>query len=178
MDVTIDCVCPPKGDGQTRHPNGDTVTLRETLDFRSSVTARNAIVILKSEDPDCTAADILALLTETYLLVGVESWTLTDAKGVRLDVDKANVRAALLSHPDQAMLVGDAADELYSAAVIGPLVAKASKSSPPTPISDSTPATTGSSPTSPTRSKRSSITTIPTAVTEPTSPSLAGASSS
>ena len=178
MDVTIPCICPPKADGQARHPDGDTITLREHLDFRAAVTARNSIVLLKQDDPEATSADILALLTETELLVGISAWTITDAKGVRLEVTRTNIREVLLSHADEAMIAGDAADELYTASVLLPLLAKASTFSPPMPIADSTSATTTSSRTNPTRSKRSSITTIPTGATETTSPSLAGASSS
>ena len=59
--VKIECVCPPKAGGEKRHPDGDTVTLRERLDFRAAVTVRNAIVVLKQDDPDCGAAEILAV---------------------------------------------------------------------------------------------------------------------
>lgn len=174
----IDCICPPKADGEPRHPGGDTVALRERLDFRSALTARNAFLVLKAEDPDATTADVLAVLTETYLLLGVESWTAVDAKGKPVPVSKAAIREMLFSHPEAAMVVGDEADSLYAEAVINPLVARASTSSLGTPTPASTSATTTTSPTPPKPSKRSSTTTSRTADIVPISGSRAGDSSS
>ena len=176
--VAVTCLCPPKATGEARHPAGDEITLRERLDFRAALTARNTMVLLKEEDPDVSSAEILAALTETYLVLGIESWSLVDAKGKPLPVSKAAIREVLLTKPDIAMEVGDAADALYSAAVILPLLARAQKSLPPTPINGSTSAKTPSLPKRPKPSKRSSITTIPTAATVTTSPSPAGDSSS
>lgn len=176
--VTIECLCPPKAAGEVRHPQGDTVTLRERLDFRAAVTARNTIVFLKSEDPDASAAEILAALTETYLLLGIESWSLLDAKGKPLPPSKAAIREYLLARPEIAMRVGDAADELYSEAVVLPLLARAQNFSPPTPTNGPTSAPKGSSPKPPKPSKPSSTTTTPTGGTVPTSLSPAGDSSS
>jgi len=176
--VNIECLCPPNAAGEVRHPAGDEITLRERLDFRASLTARNTMVLLKEEDPDVSSAEILAALTETYLVLGIESWSLVDAKGKPVPASKAAIRALLLEKPNIAMEIGDAADALYSAAVILPLLARARNSSPPTPTNGSTSVTTPSLPKPPKRSRRSSITTIPTAATAPTSPSPAGASSS
>lgn len=160
--ATIECVCPPKPDGSVRHPNGDTVNLRETLDFRSALTARNTVILIKQEDPDASAAEILASLTEVYLLVGVKSWTLTDARGKAIEPNRTTIREFIAEHPQEAMEVGDAADMLYSEAVITPLVARASSSSPPTPIAASTSVTNGRSPGPRKRPKPSLITTSPT----------------
>jgi hypothetical protein len=176
--ATIDCICPPKGDGETRHPDGDTVSLRERLDFRQALTARNAFLVLKAEDPDASTAEVLAVLTETYLLLGIESWTVQDARGKPVPVSKAAIRELLLTHPDQAMVVGDEADTLYSEAVISPLVARASNSSPTTPTAVSTSATSGPSPRRPRRSKPSSTTSSRTAGIVSISPSPDGDSSS
>lgn len=176
--VAIECICPPRADGSPRHPAGDTVTLRERLDFRAALTARNTMILTKTEDPDAGTAEILAALTETYLLVGVESWSLVDAKGKAVEVTKANIRECLLSHPNVAMTVGNAADELYSESVILPLVALAQTFSPPTPTIGSTSATKPSSAKRPRPSKPSSITPFPTDATATTSPLPAGASSS
>lgn len=178
MDTTIPCVCPPRADGAVRHPDGDTVTLRERLDFRAALTARNTMVLLKTEDPDASAAEVLAVLTETYLLLGITGWSLVDAKNKPVEVSRAAIRDLLAEHPDEAMTLGDAADGLYSEAVILPLLARAQTSSPPTPISASTSAQTESSPKRPKPSKPSSTTTTPTAVTATTSPLRAGVSSS
>jgi hypothetical protein len=176
--VTIECICPPRADGSPRHPAGDTVTLRERLDFRAALTARNTMVLLKTEDPDASTAEILAALTETYLLVGIEAWSVTDAKGKPVEPTKAAIREMLLSRPDTAMTVGNAADELYSAAVILPLVALAQNSSPPTPTNGSTSAPKPSSAKRPRPSKQSSITPFPTAATATTSASPDGDSNS
>ena len=173
--ATIECVCPPKADGTPRHVT-DEVTLREKLDFRGALVARNEVAVLKSEDSDAGVAEILAVLTETYLLQGIESWTLTDEKGKPLAVTKASVRALMAEHPDAAMTIGDEADGLYTQAVIAPLLARASTSSPPTPITGSTSATTGSSPTPPKRPKRSSTFTTQTDGIERMSASPAGGS--
>lgn len=178
MDVQIDCLCPPNARGETRHPDGDTVTLRERLDFRAALTARNTMVLVKQEDPDASPADILAALTEVYLLIGITGWTLVDAKNRPVEVSRATIREHLLSNPDVAMVVGDAADEMYSAAVILPLMARANNSSPPTPIEGSTSATKPSTPRSRKPSSPSSITTIPTDATATTSLPPAGGSSS
>jgi hypothetical protein len=176
--ASIDCICPPTADGGTRHPAGDTVTLRERLDFRSGLTARNAFLVAKAEDPDISTAEVLAVLTETYLLVGIESWTITDARGRPLPVSRAAVRAMIDEHPDAATVIGDEADGLYTEAVVGPLVARAQTSSPAMPTAGSTSATNGSPPTRPKRSRRSSTTTTPTAAIVPISRSRAGDSSS
>ncbi len=172
--ATIPCVCPPKSDGSSRHPNGDRVTLRERLDFRSGLAARNTVIVIKQEDPEAGAAEILAGLTEIYLLVGIESWTLQDAKGKPLDVNRATVRQLMADHPDEAMTIGDEADGLYSEAVIAPLVARALRSSSTTQTTDSMSATTGSVPVPLKRSKRSSTTTTQTDGTERMSALRAG----
>ena len=176
--MNIECICPPRADGEPRHPAGDTVTLRERLDFRAALTARNTMILLKTEDPDAGTAEILAALTETYLLVGVESWSLVDAKGKPVEVSKAAIRECLLSHPDVAMTVGNAADELYSASVILPLVALARTSSPPTPTTESTSPPRRSSAKRPRPSRPSSITPFRTDVTVTTSALPVGVSSS
>lgn len=178
MATTIRCVCPPKTDGQARHPNGDTVTFRERLPFRDALAARNTVILIKQDDPDADAATILAALTEVYLLVGIESWTLTDAKGKPVPVSRQAVRDLMAEHVDESMELGDAADALYSEAVIVPLVNRAATYSPPTPINASTSPTNGSRPAPRKRSKPSSITTTPTGGTERMSASPGGGYSS
>ncbi len=171
----IDCVCPPRADGTARHPNGDTVTLREKLDFRSGVQARKSLVILKQEDPDADLADILAGLSELYVLVGIESWTLQDQRGKPVEVNRGTVRAFMADHPSEAMDVAEEADELYSAGVIEDLLKLAAKSSQPTQTDDSTSVTPPSSPTPRKPSKRSLTTSSLTDGTATTSASPVGA---
>ena len=176
MTVDIECVCPPTAAGDTRHPGGDRVELREKLDFRAALTARNAIALAKEDDPDISSAEILAVLTETYLTLGIRSWTLVDDKGKKVEPNKANIRAFIEANPDVAMEVGDEADGLYSAAVILPLVARARKSSQPSPTDASTSRTTGSGQKRPRPSKPSSTSTTRTVGTGTTSPLLGGVS--
>lgn len=177
MRVDIACICPPKADGEPRHA-ADTVTLRETLDFRSAAACRNAISLLYQDDPDASIADVLAVLSETYLLGGVEAWSLIGPDGKPMPVSKPLIRSVLLARTDVAMEVADAAHDIYNEAVLLPLLRKASMSSPPSPTDDSTSPRTGSTDEAPTPSKRSSTTTTPMDDTEPTFASLVGVSSS
>ncbi len=174
--AVIECVCPPKADGTPRHPDGDTVTLRPRLDFRSALMARNTVILLKQDDDQVSVADILAALTEVYLLVGIESWTLVDSHNKPKPVTKQIIRNVIDAHPDEAMVIGDEADSLYSEAVITPLVARASTFLPPTPIDASTSATSGQSPAPRKRSKPSLTTTTQTGGTERMSASHGGVS--
>ena len=172
--ATIECVCPPKADGSPRHPNGDTVTLRERLSYVAAMTVRNDLGVLKNEDPDSSVGETLAVLSQSFALVGVESWTLTDEKGKPLPVTRANIRAFLDDNIDAGLVVANEAHERYYDKVIGPLVRTASTSSLPTPISGSTSARNGSVPAPRKRSKPSSTTTTPTDGTMPMSASPGG----
>jgi hypothetical protein len=175
--VTIDCVCPPKDDA-VRHSEGDTVGLRDKLGFRDATAIRNGLLVLRSEDPDADVAEIAAVRTEGYSLHGVESWSITDAKGKPLPVDRGAIRRVLLSDPSAAWAVGEAADTLYSDAVTAPLVKRAQGSSPPTSDDAPTSPTTDGSDESPTPSKLSLTSITPTDATAKTSRSRAGGSRS
>lgn len=172
MDVSIDCLCAGR-----KHEKGDTVSLTDRLDFRTAIAIRNTVAVLYAEEPDADIADVMAVLTDAYLTRGIRAWTIRDKDGKPLPPSRANIRSVLMANQEAAETVGDAADELYQAAVMLPLLRKASASSPPTPTSDSTSPTTTSSTTSPKRSKRSSTSTSLTVVTEATSSSLDGGSS-
>jgi hypothetical protein len=175
MNVTVPCLCPPNAVGEARHPDGDTITLRDRLDFRSAATVRNRLAVATEER--LIEGEILAVLVETYVLLGITAWSVVDEKGKPVPPSRENITDRLLVDFDAATMVGNAADELYTAAVILPVLARASTSSPPMPIAASTSAPSEATPTPPKRSKRSSTTTIPTAVTATTSPLRAGASS-
>jgi hypothetical protein len=177
VDVAIDCACPPKADGTLRHES-DTVTLRETLDFRSVTAIRHGIGFLENDGTNAYTAEILAVLTEGYVLYGIEAWTLADERGKPLPVSRSAIRERILSNVDTASVVGDAADNLYGEKVLLPLLARASKSSPPTPMAPSTSAPTASPDSRPKPSKRSSITSSPTGAIAVTSMSLVGVSNS
>jgi hypothetical protein len=174
--ATIECICPPKADGAPRHAS-DEVRLREKLDFRSARAARLAIVFAKQEDDDIGVAELQAILTESYLLFGIESWTVADEKGRKTEPTRAAIRALMEEHPDAADVISDEATNLYNSQVIDPLVKRASALSQPTPTDASTSATPGSI-TPRKRSRPSSTTTTRTDGIETTSLSLAGASNS
>lgn len=177
MDVTIPCPC-PTGDGTPRHES-DTVTLRDTLDFHQATTITKAVQFIDNDDPGSRAAEVLATLSEFYVLVGVERWTLRDVSNKPVPVNKGEIRKAILDRPEIASLVADVADDLYSEAILLPLARKAASSSSPSPTETPTsPTPHGGRPRHPKPSKRSSITTIPTDATEATSSSLDGVSSS
>lgn len=172
MDVSIACVCP--GAPHER----DTITLRDRLDFRSAIALRNVAVNARVNDPGISTEEIMAILTEGYLLHGVESWTIVDDRGKAIPVSRATIQDRLLAHVMEASEVGNAADTLYAMATIIPLVIAASDYSPPTPIDESTSATSAGPSTSRKRSRRSSTSTIPTAGIAKTSGLLDGVSSS
>jgi cell division septation protein DedD len=172
MDVTIECICPAKADGERRH-NKDTVTLKDTLNFRERLALRQTIKWAKETTEDITEGELLAILTEGYVLQCIEKWSLVDAKGKPLPPTRGVIRAFLEDHDDQAMAVADAADGLYSQVVLLPLLIASAKSSQATPTdeprrgtSSTSPMNTGASrPRKP--SKPSSTITSPMVVTGP-----------
>jgi hypothetical protein len=177
--ATITCACPPKAEGEPRHPDGDTVNLRTKLDSRSALAMRWSVIQLKADDPDASVAEILGVMSEQYLLHGIESWTLVDEKGKPLPCTKANIRTRILAQDLEAIMpVVEEADELYMGIVILPLAAGASTSSPGSQTDASTSPPTESEPTPLKRSRRSSTTTSRTAATATTSPSPDGDSNS
>jgi hypothetical protein len=178
MQVQIDCVCPPRADGEPRHPDGDTVTLRETLGFREVTAIRHGISFLENDGTaDAYAAEVLAVLTEGYVLHGIEAWSLVDEKGKPAEVSRTAIRERILSRVDVASVVGDAADELYGEKVLLPLLVRASKSSQPSPTGRSTSPRKGSRASRPTPSSPSSTSTTPTDGTVTTTGPLVGVSS-
>lgn len=175
MDVRIDCICPPKEEGP-RHPDGDTVTLKDKLTFHEATTITKSVTFLDSDDEDSRAAEILATLSEFYIIVGVSAWTLRDEKNKPVPVNRPTVRAMLLERlDDNTAAVVEAAEILYREVILLPLLRRGSRSSQPTPTSEPTSAKQDGEPPKRRRpSKRSSISTIPTVGTETTSSSLDG----
>jgi len=166
MDVPIRCICQP-ADEPARHPEGDTVVLRDKLDFRAVAALRAGLSMFRLEQPDAGFEDSLAWLAEGYLLRGIESWTLErdDAKGKPEPIPPShdNIRQYLLSDVDLAVNVADIADDMYAGVVLLPLLVPASTSSPRMPTTGSTSRSKGSSAKPRMPSKRSSTTTSPTA---------------
>ncbi len=118
----------------------------------------------------------MAALTEAFMLEGIESWTLVDAKGKPVEVTKTAIRDFMAEHQDAAMEVGDDAFAKYQEAVVAPLVARASNSSTISPPDASTSRTTGSGPKPLKQSKPSSTTTSRTDAIAETSLSPVGVS--
>ena len=171
--VQIPCPCPG-----TPHPDGDTVELREKLGLAAGIAVQRLVIEANTSTRSMEAAELSGVLAEGYLLHGVEAWTLIDENGSLVPVTKDTIRARLLADFSVAAPVAEAADGLYMAAVILPLVKKAERSSPTTPTNGSTSANQGGSRPRPKRSKPSSTTTTLTVATETTSIPLAGVSSS
>jgi hypothetical protein len=178
VSVPIPCLCPPTGEGEVRHPDGDTVELRDTLGFVQARAIREDAHYLKQIDPDVSIGEILATLTTGYIVHGVTGWSLVDAKGKPLDCTRANIRAVLLANDEAADLVGDAADELYAGKVMLPLLRGVSTSSPVTPTASRSSTRKDSGPSNRRQSSPSSISTIPTAAITTTSKSRGGDSRS
>jgi hypothetical protein len=175
--MDIRCICPPKHDGTPRHDH-DTVTLRERMDFRSSIAIRNALGLEAGPDGSLDMADLLAILTERFVLYGIQAWSVVDEKNQPVPVSRQAVTDLILSDIELATAIGDAADDLYRNAVMLPLLQGGQTSSPSTSTNGSTSARKASSTKRRTRSSPSSITAIPTAVTETTSNAPDGDSSS
>ncbi len=171
MDVLIPCPCPG-----TPHA-GDTVTLHDKLSLRGGIAVQNLIVnAIGNAEDRLEQADIVGLLNEGYLLYGIAGWTCVDAKGKRVEPSKDLIRSYLLEDFTFSGPIAEAADDLYPAAAIDPLVKRASMSSPGTPTNGSTSAPP--IPLRPRPSKRSSTTTSPTDGTATTSNAPNGGSSS
>lgn len=175
MDVTINCICPAKG-GAQRHAS-DTVTLADRLDFRTLLTLRQAIGF-EIREPETSPASIIAVLIEQYLLHCVTGWSLVDEAGKAVPVSRQAIRDRLLTHQEEAEIIGTAADDIYTDTVTLPLTHRASSSSETTPTPGSTSATNGHGTRRPKPSKPSSISTTPMVVTGPMAASHGGGSSS
>lgn len=171
-DVTVPCLCPERA-GARPHPDGDTITFREHLDFRTALSLRNEFQLATGGTP---IAEVLAIVAESYLLYCIDSWTVIDARGKPVAPSRDAIREYLLPNIEAAITASDFADGLYSQALILPLLLKAATSSQPTPTGASTSPRSGPSET-PSHSSPSLTTTIPTGDTATTSPSLAGVSS-
>jgi hypothetical protein len=175
MDAPIRCVC-PKVDGQTRHPDGDTVTLPDILDFRKTLTVRQYVSHTRTGDE--SLPEFLVVLIEAYLLHCITAWSVEDEAGKPLPVTKAAIAAVLMTdaNMDVAEQIGDHADRLYSDKVFLPLLNGASSSSPGTSTGGSTSRTSGRGSTPRKLSRRSSTSTTPMGVTGPMAASPAGVS--
>lgn len=164
MDVSITCVCPPK-DGEVRHQDGDTVVLRDKLDFTIAVTMQETMTMLPNT---ASPEERLAAIDTAYLLYGIESWTLTDGKG-RIPLSRETITTYLLGDIAASMDVFAVAEEMYNPVVLLPLVKRGLSSSSSTPTTGSTSAPTSSQAKPRRRPSPSSTTTTRTGGTATTS---------
>ena len=144
-----------------------TVSLRSKLGLAAGIELQQRFRAFMTQEPRPAFAEIVGLLTEGYLLVGVAEWTLTDEMGP-IPVTRDNIAKYLLSDFELAQPVADKADDLYYGPVLSPLVNSLSTSLRGMSNKGSTRATNGSSPKPRRRSRRSSTTTTRTAGTETT----------
>jgi len=155
VDVQVDCLCPG-----TPHEQ-DTITLADEVDFRTAARIRNAVAMLSDEERQDEPL-VYAVLQEGYLLHGITGWTLQGADGKPLPVSPGAVRTWLLPRAAQASIVADVVDDVYTEAVMAPLVHRALTLSQPTPTAGATSASNGSAAAAkaqPTPLKRSSTST-------------------
>lgn len=134
----VPCPCPG-----TPHPDGDTVSLYPHLGLHDGVVAQEKIIAAMEGKADVD--EVTATLMEVYCRKGVAAWTLVDSTGEPVPVTPEMIEAALLSNFAVGHVVAEAADSLYSPALIDPLRNGAGRSSPATPTKRSTSAKTGSS---------------------------------
>ena len=170
MDVSIPCICP--GD-EIRHPDGDTVTLKDRLGFEEAMACKQAMLMAgaSDDDPDAVPRRMAAVIRQ-YLFSGIQSWTLMNGKAI--PVTAHDIEQYILSDFLVANIVSSEAEGLYNPQVLVPLAGRASKFSPPTPTGVSTSPKKASTRSRRKPSSRSSTTTTPTDGTATTTTSLDG----
>ena len=112
-----DCTCPGSPhDGRDGADDGDIVTLRPHLGFSAGAEALRKII-----ESDGDVNRVAELVGPVYIREGVTGWNVTDESGpVALDID------LILDDYALAYPIAEAADDLYSEAVLAPLVARMS----------------------------------------------------
>jgi hypothetical protein len=88
VDVQITCPCPGSPHAQ------DTVTLRDRLTFAGGLAVRQRIV--DAVTIRLGEGDIVATMTEGYILHGIGAWTLVGDDGKPLPLTLANIRRIFL----------------------------------------------------------------------------------
>lgn len=169
MDVKIPCPCPGE-----RHPEGDTVTLFDELDTHRSLIVSKGVKLIDNEDTETRGAEVLAVLSEGYVFQGIKSWTLVDERNKALEVNAPNIRERIWSNWSVASEIVEAADDLYSKAILLPLLRKASSSSQPSPTPEPTSVKRSGQERRPRQLRPSSTSSTQTDDTETTTSSLVG----
>lgn len=120
------CECPGSPHDQ------DEVYLRPRIGYEAGVDAAMAMQTAFAEQMDSN--QLARRIVPVYVRGGAIGWNLLDADGSPLPFDPE----IILSDWETALLVGDKADDIYSEAVIRPLVQSTPGSSPSTPTTSST----------------------------------------
>lgn len=111
-----ECLCPG-----TPHSSGDTIMLRAELDYAGGILVVGAMAA-DSDEP------MVARLSKAYLLAGIVAWTFTDEANKPVPVTPSNIARLRWNGP--AMMIANAAADLYGEAVLGPLGVTGNDSSP------------------------------------------------
>lgn len=143
----------PSAPNVVRLPSGHTVRLHPEPTMDIGIAAMAAVRESAGEGAPATEA----ALARVYLRFGIEWWDFTDGAGQPEPVTAESV-ARLLPFGGGGLEVAEAADALYSEAVMRPLLERWRRLSPPTPTDGSTPPSSTSGPSSPTPSGPSSRT--------------------
>jgi hypothetical protein len=132
LEVRSRCLCPG---GDVHDGESEIFTLKARLGFAELAVVNKASRWLKTERPNAKPYEVLATLSEAYVRHCIAAWTLTGPrskeypKGEPIAVTPENVDRFLMG-PDSADIaqeIADLADDLYSGAVLGPLVRRASE---------------------------------------------------
>lgn len=150
VDVNVgSCRCP--GGSPTRHPDGDTVTLRPEVSIAMGVAAQQAMHDTVT-DPGAVGASVASMagaFANVYLGFGIIGWSFLDAIGQPVPITP-EATARLLPWDNGGMEVAEEADRLYGATLLAPFLRRlaASSSSGQTESSTSpTPVSGGKRPT-------------------------------
>jgi len=110
-----DCTCPGSPhDGRDGADDGDIVTLRPHLGFAAGAEALRKII-----ESDGDVNRVAELVGPVYIREGVIGWNVIDENGAaELDID------GILDDYALAYPIAEAADDMYSEAVLRPLVAR------------------------------------------------------
>jgi hypothetical protein len=145
-----ECRCPG-----APHPE-DWVELESSVPIMVGVSVTQAIASAGDDEGRLTA-----LMAQAYVRYGIRAWSFTNEAGNPLPVDPSDrdwpgTVDRLLPWDKGGAEVADAADGLYSEAVLRPLLGRTSKRSPGGQMDGSTSATPASGPTRRKRQRRSS----------------------
>jgi hypothetical protein len=153
--------------------DGETFQFLARLPFRAVATIRYNVGTARQEaGEDLSPGEVMAVLSEGYLLFGLAKWSL------KTPINRPAIREQVLDNPERGPVLSDRADAIYSEQVLLPLVKLAGRLSPSTQTNGSISPTMDSLPSPRKRSKRSLTSTSLTDSTEAITAAPVGGSSS